>query len=691
MRVATLTLAAASFLASPVFAQDNFVSAPKDLKTVLSKKFPGASITYKSTNNLCETTPGVNSYSGYVHLPSALLEDVPIHGYNVSLFFWYFQARKNPSTASVAIYIAGGPGESSFDDTSGFPCTINPDSNSTSLNEDFSWNANTNMLYIDQPIGTGFSYSVLVNGVKDLVAFNPDREFSQEDPGSFTQTNITVTPATVSNPSAQFVVNTTASAARTLWHFAQVWFQEFPEYVSKTTNSEISIWANSYGGFYAPATFAHFERQNDLISSGNLSTSTYKTLNLQTIGLTNACMDAKIQLPFYPSYAFNNTYGIEAISEEVYQSAMTNFTASGGCRDLIDTCRAAGIQGDPNQTGGNATVNQLCALATDYCFANVQGVLERHSPLNPFDIGLTLPTQYPILYGLAFYNQPWVQEALGVPVNHTMSSTIVRNTFFRTGDPALLTYKDLEFLLKKGKNIAMVYGDRDYRCAWTGAEAISLVLEHESEEETERFRQAGYANISIGGTSSGKGVVRQAGRLSFSRVFDAGHNVAAYQPDVVFNIFERAMSGKDVATGEKNIVAEGDEDESGEYETEGPVDSFVIKNQVPEKPMVEPACLVYQPATTCTENQILALMNRTARVEDYIVTEPSAGGDGEGDGNETGGGEDNGDGQQGGGEAQPGEDKKDAGIGKFEIMAGRYYVGFLCVGLALFAPGVLFL
>lgn len=684
MRGAVFTLAAASLLLSPISAQDNFVPTPKDLKTVLSKKFPGASITYKSTNNFCETTPGVNSYSGYVHLPSSLLEDVPIQGYNASLFFWYFQARNNPSKAPVSIYIAGGPGESSLDDSSGFPCKINPDSNSTTLNKDFSWNTNINMLYIDQPIGTGFSYSVVANGVKDLVALNPDREFSPEAADSFTQTNVTITPATISAPSPELVVNTTASAARTLWHFAQVWFQEFPEYVSKTSNSEISIWTNSYGGFYAPATFAHFERQNELISSGTLSSSTYKVLNLNTIGLTNACMDIKIQMPFYPSYAFNNTYGIKAIPEEAYQSAMNNFTSPGGCRDLIDACRSAGIQGDPDQTGTNSTVNQLCGLATLSCFTNVQGVLGTHSDLNPFDIGLTMPAQFPIMYGFAFYNQPWVQEALGVPVNHTMSATFVQNMFFATGDATLRTYGDLEFLLKKGRNVVMVYGDRDYRCAWTGAEAVSLALEHDKKEDTERFRQAGYADISVGGASKGKGVVRQAGRLSFSRVFDAGHNVAAYQPEVVFNIFERAMSGKDIATGK--------EEEDEDYETEGPVDSFVIKNQVPEKPLVEPACLVYAPASTCTEEQVLALMNGTAKVDDFVVTEPSAGGgDAGGDGN---GGSDNGngDGHQGGdGEAKPGDDKKDAGLGMVEMMAGRYYVGLLGAGVALIAPGVLFL
>ena len=47
------------------------------------------------------------------------------------------------------------------------PCIVDNDSNSTHLNP-WSWNNEVNMLYIDQPDQTGFSYDTPANGTVDL-------------------------------------------------------------------------------------------------------------------------------------------------------------------------------------------------------------------------------------------------------------------------------------------------------------------------------------------------------------------------------------------------------------------------------------------------------------------------------------------------------------------------------------------
>ncbi|KAJ7790458.1 carboxypeptidase D [Mycena leptocephala] len=73
--------------------------------------------------------------------------------------FWYFDARTNASTAPLALWFDGGPGSSSMIGLlqENGPCRITNDSSSVKLNP-YSWNNEVNMLFIDQPIGAGFSH-----------------------------------------------------------------------------------------------------------------------------------------------------------------------------------------------------------------------------------------------------------------------------------------------------------------------------------------------------------------------------------------------------------------------------------------------------------------------------------------------------------------------------------------------------
>jgi carboxypeptidase C (cathepsin A) len=74
------------------------------------------------------------------------------------IFYWHFPARNNPETAPLAFWFQGGPGSSSlygmlFENG---PFIVNK--TGVFIN-DHSWNTDLNMVYIDNPIGTGFSSS----------------------------------------------------------------------------------------------------------------------------------------------------------------------------------------------------------------------------------------------------------------------------------------------------------------------------------------------------------------------------------------------------------------------------------------------------------------------------------------------------------------------------------------------------
>ncbi|KAF2798040.1 alpha/beta-hydrolase [Melanomma pulvis-pyrius CBS 109.77] len=563
----------------------------------------GASISYKQTS-ICETTPGVKAFSGYIHIPSSLLEG---HGgsstYNASMFFWYFESRKDPKNAPLSLYLGGGPGTTSLGGATAEngPCTINSDSNSTTLNP-WSWNNNVNMLYVDQPVQVGFSYDTLVPSTLDLLTGNISPH------NGTANTNGTFVSGVLPSQDPGSAANTTANAANIMWQFTQIWIQEFPEH--KSSDDRVSVWANSYGGHWGPGVMAHFESQNRKICNGTLNGRRAKYIHLDTLGLTNACVDSKIEGPFYPIYAFNNTYGLKTISEELYHESLNNFTKPGGCNDLIDECRAVSVS-DLENTGTNETVNAACALATQYCFAFVQGAYVETSGRNFFDISRTRLSFFPPEYIIGYMNQNWVQRDLGVPLNFSISANPLVDTYFgATGDPMRVSIDSINYVAQSGIKVAFVFGDRDYRCNWLGGEAISLAMSYPS---APAFQAAGYAPL-ITTSNHTNGVVRQHGRVSFSRIFEAGHSVGAFQPEAVSTIFDRVMFDTDVATGNISILSNA----MANYSTTGPTSSFGIKNSLVE--VSEHECYVWDAVITCDEEEQRALMNGSAVVQNWILT-----------------------------------------------------------------------
>ena len=58
-----------------------------------------------------------------------------------------------------------------------------------------------------------------------------------------------------------------------------------------------------------------------------------------------------------------------------------------------------------------------------------------------------------------------MQEELGVPLNYTRGNDAMAEIFFgMTGDGVRFDISHLGYLLDRGLNIALLFGDRDYRC-----------------------------------------------------------------------------------------------------------------------------------------------------------------------------------------------------------------------------------
>ncbi|KAF8227953.1 alpha/beta-hydrolase [Tricholoma matsutake] len=282
--------------------------------TLVSPHFASASTTIPGTttpgklrvvenSGVCETTPGVYQASGYGDITAT-----------ESLWFWFFASRKNPDTAPLALWFNGGPGSSSMIGLmqENGPCRITNDSSSVTLNP-YSWNNEANVLYIDQPVGVGFSYGTLN-------------------------------------------VGTSQQAASDVWTFLQIFLSD--SRFSKYQKNNLALWTESYGGHYGPTFAAYFLSQNAGIAAGTVSGI---TLNLKVLGIGDGLTDPLTQYPGYITYAGTNPYH-PLVSSSVIQRAYNFWSSTNGCQTQITSC----------YDGGS---NQVCSKAQKFCNSKVLSLL----------------------------------------------------------------------------------------------------------------------------------------------------------------------------------------------------------------------------------------------------------------------------------------------------------------------------
>jgi len=255
-------------------------------------------------------------------------------------------------------------------------------------------------------------------------------------------------------------------------------------------------------------------------------------------------------------------------------------------------------------------LSEICGSpgdGTDLCFEKpIRAYVSQPDARGWFDIGHPRADPFPPPTMLGYLTEAPVLSALGVPTNFSTSSIAVRSRFEATYDIVAGGFLDsIGFLLDRGVKVHLMYGDRDYACNWVGGERASLAVEYSRRRD---FDAAGYAWLT---TPDGLGgLTRQAGNYSFTRVFQAGHEVPSYQPAAAYAIFMRATFGRDIASG---TVAVTDE-----YVTEGPRDAWWVKSVPPAMP--EPRCYVLMPGY-CSAETWHRVLNGTAVVKDWYVVD----------------------------------------------------------------------
>ncbi|KEF59060.1 carboxypeptidase D [Exophiala aquamarina CBS 119918] len=491
---------------------------PTGVQTIISPI--GANITYKEPGKagVCETTPGVNSYAGFINL-----------GEDVHTFFWFFESRNDPASDPITLWLNGGPGSDSliglFEELG--PCNVTEDL-VTQLNP-YSWNEASNMLFLSQPVGVGFSYG-------------------SKQPGSLDEFFGWYVNATSANVTGRYpvinatAIDTTDLAAVAAWEVLQGFYSALPQLDSRVQSTQFNLWTESYGGHYGPAFFNYFSQQNALIQNG---TTTGKAFEFVNLGIINGIIDEYIQAPYYPQFAANNTYGIKGVNDTVYNYMNFAVNMPNGCLDQVTYCYYA----DQTTLGGQA----VCAEAANMCRDNVESpYYYAAGERGVYDIRHPFDDPTPPSYFVDYLNMDATRDALGVDTNYSQSNNDIYYAFQQTGDFVYMNFiEDLEQLLNSSSvRVTLVYGDADYICNWFGGQAVSLGAQWTHSEE---FNAAGYTPFVVDGVEYGE--TREYGNFSFTRIYEAGHEVPYYQPIASLAFFKRALTGMDIATGNISINA----------------------------------------------------------------------------------------------------------------------------------------
>ncbi|KAK5081985.1 hypothetical protein LTR05_007127 [Lithohypha guttulata] len=210
--------------------------------------------------------PDVKQYSGY-------LDD---NENDKHLFYWFFESRNDPKNDPVVLWLNGGPGCSSL---TGLFLELGPsriDKNLNLVYNPYSWNRNASVIFLDQPVNVGFSYS-----------------------GS-----------SVSN---------TVAASKDVYALLTLFFKQFPEYATQ----DFHIAGESYAGHYIPVFASEIQSHKNT------------NINLKSVLIGNGLTDGLTQYEYYRPMACGDG-GWPAVLDE--QSCQSMDNALPRCQSLIQNC-----------------------------------------------------------------------------------------------------------------------------------------------------------------------------------------------------------------------------------------------------------------------------------------------------------------------------------------------------------------
>ncbi|CAM0871781.1 unnamed protein product [Alopecurus aequalis] len=228
----------------------------------------------------------LQQYSGYINVDQAT---------GKSLFYYFVEAPADADRKPLVLWLNGGPGCSSF----GIgalrevgPFRVDTDGKTLCRNR-YAWTTAANMLFLDSPVGVGFSYAVNEEVYKTM------------------GDNMTATDS---------------------YAFLLKWFDRFPEYKGR----ELFLVGESYAGHYIPELAIAIQVNNKNANA--------HVINLKGIAIGNAILEfAEEQAELY-EYLWQRTFISDSAHATIHRHCKSADDTSPVCQAAKDT--AYGNTGD---------------------------------------------------------------------------------------------------------------------------------------------------------------------------------------------------------------------------------------------------------------------------------------------------------------------------------------------------------
>ncbi|KAF7292745.1 Carboxypeptidase [Mycena indigotica] len=430
-----------------------------------------------AVHDLCEA--GVREYAGYVDVAR-----------DRHLFFRYFESRTDPARDPLVLWLQGGPGDSGAVGAlleSG-PCRVA--ANGSAARNPHSWTRRANVIYLDQPVGVGFSFS--------------------------------------SSPAPHSAVDTNAAAAADVHAFLRLFLAHFPALAGRA----LHVVGESYGGIYAPHVAA-------LIWAAN-QTPGATPIALASVVLANGITDPAVQIPSIAEYVCG-----PAAAHGVLDAAecRTLRRAAPACAALIRVCNLL-----PTEATCGYAARWCRARLFAPCMKPDRNWYDLRQRCDAAGAAIARPEWcYARTAGVARYMAaPATAAALGVAPARAAAfrafNMDINAGWNARGEGVRDAARLLGPLVDGGVRLLVYAGNQDMMANYVGNERWVGALRSK--------HRAAFAATAPGrawvprGAAEAAGRVRSAGPVAFVEVYDAGHMVAHDRPAAALDLFERWVAGE---------------------------------------------------------------------------------------------------------------------------------------------------